>query len=220
MKALDVVGLRFGKLFVEREIEPTRSPNGQRFRIFLCHCDCGRSIKVRTGQLRRGQKSCGCDRRRTVTHGHARLGSNTPTYRIWAGMVQRCTNPEQPAFKHYGGRGVQIDPSWMDYARFLQDMGERPAGLTLERRDVNGDYTLSNCVWASQRQQARNKRSNKFIEIDGSRHLLVDAASQLGISHSAISSRITRGWTLEAAMTTPRMKTWSRHKINAPSVLR
>lgn len=202
MKAKQFVGRVFGQLHVLAEVEAYISPSGYRDRQFQCLCECGSRPVVRSASLRRGLGSCGCSRPGAVKHGHALAGNQSKTYRSWADMIRRCDNA---ADKNYGGRGIKVCDRWRSFDNFLADMGEKPAGLTLERDDVNGDYEPGNCRWASMRVQTRNKRTNvKLDEV-----VLTDAAQALGLTHSAISVRLKRGWSLERAMTTPR---WHKSK--------
>lgn len=86
----------------------------------------------------------------------------SPAYRSWCHMRERCLGKTSDAYSSYGGRGIKIDPRWNDYLTFVADMGERPPGTTLDRINNDGDYTLSNCRWATSAQQNNNRRSSKL----------------------------------------------------------
>lgn len=139
--------------------------------------------------------------RHSIKHGHAFVGKVSPTYRAWAGMIRRCENPDATNYEWYGGRGIKVCDRWRhSFEAFLADMGEKPVGKTLERRDTDGDYRPDNCRWATMKEQTRNKRNN----VKHGSAILTDAAKSLGIDHSTISMRIKRGWSVARAMTTPR----------------
>jgi hypothetical protein len=139
---------------------------------WLCRCECGKEKTVAGSNLRREKsRSCGClsielakERRlknidrftgARLTHGMF----NTPTWRSWASMIQRCTNPARENYRYYGGRGIKVCDRWRrSFESFLADMGERPDGLTLERLENDGNYQPDNCVWASKSAQALNRR--------------------------------------------------------------
>lgn len=93
-------------------------------------------------------------------HGHARKGRLSPTWCAWRDMRSRCHNPNVKQHKDWGGRGIAVCERWNEFANFLSDMGEKPAGMTLERRDVDKGYDPGNCCWATRKEQARNQRSN------------------------------------------------------------
>ena len=94
-------------------------------------------------------------------HGHAIGGKPSPTYRSWTAMIARCTYPSQPQYESYGGRGISVCERWRSFDNFLADMGERPAGTTLDRIDNDGTYEPGNCRWATPTEQQTNKRPGR-----------------------------------------------------------
>lgn len=97
-----------------------------------------------------------------VRHGCGRRSGSTAEYRSWLAMVTRCTNERRADYPDYGGRGINFDPSWGNFANFMADMGPRPPGTTLERLDNNLGYCKENCAWKGSLEQARNRRSTKL----------------------------------------------------------
>lgn len=91
--------------------------------------------------------------------------SNTPTYKTWADMMQRCNNPKVRAYKYYGARGIKVSKRWRTFSNFYKDMGERKEGLTLERIDNNKDYNPKNCKWATMKEQSMNKRAGGYKKL-------------------------------------------------------
>lgn len=176
MKRLELDGQRFGRLVVLRD-GPHRitkaHPEG--IRQVVCHCDCGEETTVLVSNLRAGHvTSCGCFRRERVsqanhstrkTHGLR----DHPLYATWVGMRQRCNNPKNPSYASYGGRGIKVDPRWNDLATFISDVeseiGVRPPGKSLDRKENDGNYEPGNVQWADAHQQAINQRSVNVLSM-------------------------------------------------------
>lgn len=124
------------------------------------------------------------------THGD----SYTQEYRSWKMMWSRCRNPNDPAYKNYGGRGITVCPRWGKYENFLRDMGRRPTPKhTLERIDNELPYDPGNCKWATRYEQLRNKRTNVFVLVDGQRMVSKEAARLLGLPYTTFRHRLQRG---------------------------
>lgn len=211
--AIDLTSQRFGRLVVMR-----RSPNmGANRRVaWECRCDCGATAIVIAYHLRRGLvRSCGCLQRESRgasqrTHGRTK----SPEYKLWIGIIKRCLNPRCKSYKDYGGRGITICDRWRhSFVTFAADMGPRPEGASLERRDNNGHYEPSNVVWATKEEQANNTRSNRLVTFDGKTMSLARWARLTGIGSSTIKLRLDNGWTPEMALTVQpvlgRNQTWS-----------
>lgn len=134
-----------------------------------------------------------------VTHGM----TDTTTYNVWVNMRQRCANPNNPRFVDYGGRGIKVCERWRSFENFLADMGERPKGMTLERRDNDGDYDPSNCRWATRVEQATNKRNNSYLTYQGETLCVADWARRLGVRAQFLRVRLARGWPVEEVLGRP-----------------
>lgn len=158
----DITNQRFGRLVV---LEPTEQRKQKKV-VWKCLCDCGNEVYVDSSSLSsHNTKSCGClskDIARTANlqHGY----KNTPTYNSWTTMKSRCSNSKLIEFCRYGGCGVKVCERWNDFKNFLEDMGQRPEGKTLDRIDPYGDYEPKNCRWATPLEQRHNrrKRCNKW----------------------------------------------------------
>jgi hypothetical protein len=154
----NLVGKEYGRLFV---VERTRNKSGRI--AWLCWCQCGNYVCVRTDGLTSGHtQSCGCWHIDAPKH-YMRIHdkSHSKEYSTWTNMLQRCNNPKHPAFKNYGARGIKVCERWHDFVNFFADMGRCPPGLWLERIDNDGNYAPGNCCWATPTEQANNKRNSR-----------------------------------------------------------
>ena len=176
-----------------------------------CVCECG-NIKSYFGNAIIGTgttASCGCKRGVLVaesrtSHGHASGGKLSKTYRSWTAMRIRCTHPGTNGYHNYGGRGITICAQWKTFAGFLADMGEAPSEKhTIDRIDVNGNYEPDNCRWVTQEVQDTNKRTTRYLTINGRTQCVSQWSRELGISSVTLLARLKDGWSVERALTEP-----------------
>lgn len=172
-------------------------------KIVLCKCDCGNVIAARLNSLKNGHtKSCGCFR---VTNATKHGMYKKPEYESWIGMIQRCTNSNNQAYKDYGGRGIKVCESWLtSFENFYKDMGKRPDGKTLDRKDVNGDYEPNNCHWATNLEQANNKRNTILITYRNITKPLKQWCKELNINYNTVWDRLNKGLDIHDAFSSNR----------------
>lgn len=204
---IDLTGQRFGRLTVVK-----RGKNkSYRAVTWLCICDCGNETIVASIALRTGRTtSCGCYSREVnlkmkTKHGHAKRGNISPEFYTWTGMISRCTNPNEPEFKNYGERGINVCDRWLNsFENFLEDMGERPSKKhSIDRVDNDGDYEPDNCRWATIKEQSNNTRRNIYITIDGVTKTLTQWCRFYGVNPVTANWRIKNGWPSEKAVKEP-----------------
>jgi len=151
-----------------------------------------------------------------TTHGL----SNTPIEHVYRGMLVRCYKEEDRFYKDYGGRGIYVCDRWLGkegLGNFFKDMGERPEGYQIDRIDNDGPYSPENCRWATKKENARNKRSTKFVTFNGKTQSLPDWAEELNICYKALWSRVDR-WGVERAFTEAVHTGQQRHREKRPAV--
>lgn len=227
-KAKDITGVRFTRL-VALHITRKTEHSGN---MWLCRCDCGTVKEVVYGKLLSSNtKSCGClkkkislesglalvEMHRLEREERKRLDPLTPeqrrtTYNTWRGMKERCHNPNNNHWHIYGTKGITVCEKWQQFSGFLEDMGPRPKGMSLDRIDGNGNYEPGNCRWATPSQQSRNTERNIWLEWQGRRQTFKDWATELGLYERGLAYRIER-WGLEKAMTTPKIKSGEHIRV-------
>jgi len=161
MPKMNLVGMRYGRLTV---VDNYPSDKKQQSR-FVCECDCGNKHIALGRLLKTGDvKSCGCLRveecRKIGFKAAKHKMTRTPTYYSWQSMKDRCLNKNSTNLRWYGEKGVKICDKWLSYEGFLEDMGERPEGTTLDRINPFGDYEPDNCRWADMTTQKANTRKS------------------------------------------------------------
>ena len=142
----------------------------------------------------------------------------TPEYEIWIQMVRRChrNKPDSKTWAGYQGRGISVCDRWRySVANFYADMGPRPEGMTLERKDNDGNYEPDNCKWATRKEQANNHRYHRLLTLGDKTMNLTQWSEATGISHATLYYRLSRGWTVARVLITPIMASKRRSKSKA-----
>lgn len=165
-----------------------------------CRCEYGNIKDLFWINSKQVQKSCGqCFDSDDLRWKHGLWG--TPLYRAWNGMIARCTRPNNPCYKHYGGRGIQVCERWMVLENFVADMiGAWKPGMSIDRINNDGNYEPSNCRWATQKQQLRNRRNTLKISVNGESKSIPEWSEISGVSSRTISDRIRKGWSANEAV--------------------
>lgn len=204
-RAKDITGQRYGRLVA-------LGPIGYRGKklSWLCQCDCGQLTDVAGDSLHSGNtKSCGCWAKEYACTANRIHGmSNDLLYKIWISAIDRCGNPDQRAYANYGGRGIAVCDEWRhDFQAFRDHVSALPhfseKGYSLDRVDNDGNYEPGNVRWATWTEQQRNTRLNRNISHDGRTQCLAAWAEEIGISTITLRGRLSSGWTIERALSTP-----------------
>lgn len=178
----------------------TNNSARQTKRVVKCLCDCGNfHITKLEFLINKKVKSCGClkkelDNTKFITHGL----SKSSEFTTWCGIKQRCLYKKSKAYCYYGAKGITISDSWLKFENFFEDMGKKPSPLhSIERIDNSGNYCKENCKWATVKEQANNKNSNKNITFKGKTQSMINWCKELNLNYSTIRSRFRYGWSIE-----------------------
>lgn len=204
MKVIDMTGQRFGKLTVLTRAENSNSGKAR----WLCRCDCGTETIVSRDNLIHGRHiSCGCVRKQQVGRLNLRHGaSKTRLYSIYTNMITRTENPRATAFHRYGGRGIKVCAEWRNSFEMFRAWALANGyadNLEIDRIDNDKGYSPENCRWVSHKANGRNRHSGKPICYKGESLLAVEWAERTGIPAKCIRRRLSDGWSVEKALTTP-----------------
>jgi hypothetical protein len=194
---LNLIGWKCNKLTVVEFV----GRNKKRVSLWRCLCECGCYRIATSSDLRSLRaKSCGClFKNNGGINKHGNAAKKTIEYSSWAHMKSRCLNKNHKQYNDYGGRGIKVCESWINsFENFLSDMGKAPSlSHTIERIDVNGDYELNNCKWATRKEQSNNRRSSVLITINGITKNLKHWCEYYGVSISTVCYRRKRGYPME-----------------------
>jgi len=202
--AKNITGQKFGRLTAIKSI----GSNKYKQRIWECKCDCGNLTNLTPNELLSGNtSSCGCLRDESASRRFGKHhGTGTALYRTWKNMKNRCYSSKNKYYKNYGGRGIIICNEWLnDFGNFQEwsfNNGYK-VGLTIERKDVNGNYEPINCEWIPFSEQHLNKSNAIKITIDGKEHYLKNLAEQYNIPYITLWERYKSGWDLDILLKKP-----------------
>ena len=138
--------------------------------------------------------------------------SHSRLYRIWNSMRQRCENPKAISYKYYGGKGIFVCDEWKEFKNFLAwalNNGYAD-NLTIDRKDSDGNYEPSNCKWATYKEQQNNTSYNRLYTHNGETLNIMQWAEKTGMSPNMLYKRLLRGWSIEKALTTKKLRDWSK----------
>ena len=202
-RLLDITGKRFGRLTVlNRE-----GSNLEGRAMWKCKCDCGSEKIILGKSLRVGlTKSCGCIVNELRNERTRNKYKGTKLHNSWRAMKGRCMDKNNERYSNYGGRGIVVCDEWRNsfenFRKWALENGYS-YGLTIDRIDNDGNYEPNNCRWATSEEQANNKRDNHLIKCKGETKTLIQWADSLNINYSTLFSRLSSGWSIEKAFTTP-----------------
>jgi hypothetical protein len=198
-KLIELDGKKFGHLTVicrgvkNEGIKSTHS-------FWDCKCDCGEITTVDSNNLRNGKtKTCSYTCEYSGNRKHGMVGSRI--YGIWRQIIQRCCNSKTIHYADYGGRGIEVCDEWKNFQNFYEDMKDGYSDeLSIDRINNDGNYCEENCRWATRGEQARNRRNNVFVTVDGVSGILSDFCDAAGVRRNTVSYRLSKGMSIEKAL--------------------
>jgi hypothetical protein len=195
-KIKDIIGNKYGRLTVV-----SYAYSKARKVYYNCKCECGKEKVVRSDSLKDGTvKSCGCLNYEAKSVKHNMTG--TKLYHVWASMRDRCNNPNDAKYEYYGGKGITVNSNWdADFQSFYNwaIINGYKEGLTIDRRDVNGNYEPDNCRWITQQEQSNNTTRNRNITYNEKTQNITQWSKELGINRNTLNARLNNGWDIERA---------------------
>lgn len=222
MSFIDITGQTFNYLTALN-----REPNIGPYAMFKFKCICNNEKILKSRDVRRGTtKSCGCKKlelcgKTNYKHGHAKPNKNSLTYKTYMNMLMRCYNKNHSSYQYYGSRNIKICDRWLGkegFTNFLKDMGERSKNTEIDRYpDKNGDYELSNCRWATRKENTDNRNCTIYLEYKGLNLLLSEWSLITKIKYNVLERRLYHKWTIERILTSP-VKYKHKFIFNGPKV--
>jgi hypothetical protein len=215
------VGDKFARLTILGVPFRIRGATGGQRKFVVCECECGTIAAIEFAGIRKGVvKSCGCYNREYIRATKRHGDWKAPLYKSWSAMKARCSNPNNPRWSSYGGRGITVCQEWRDNYEAFRDWshanGYGPS-LVIDREDNDGNYEPSNCRWVTQKVSARNKRVTIRMTAFGETKCVVDWVkdSRCAVSRNALLERLRRGVTPEVALTTGPQPGRSKFKLGS-----
>ena len=208
-RAENLLNQKFGRLTVIARAENHVQPSGKSYTQWLCRCECGNEVVVRSANLKKGHtKSCGCwQRDKVTTHGLKK----TRLYVIWRDIKLRCFNPNANNFKDYGAKGVTMCDEWKNNFKNFYDWAmsngynkdAKRGECTIDRIDNSKGYCPQNCRWIDNLAQQNNRINNRFLTYNGKKQTVAEWGRELNMPRHALCARLYSGWSIEKTLTTP-----------------
>lgn len=191
----DLTGRKFGRLTALKF-----DHRNKKHTYWVCGCECGKQSSVTQNSLCGGKtRSCGClvgdtQRASHTTYGYTVGHKLSPEYMAWCAMKSRCYNKNDGRYEYYGARGIAVCEEWRkNYVQFLSDMGPRPTKFSIERKNNDGSYAAWNCVWASAKDQVRNRSNTVFVTFNGQQMTLQEACDLVNLPYHTAYKRMWKG---------------------------